>query len=127
MVYLGGKPGRADLVKADVLGELQREAIRADSAVEGNEHLALLRVADALHVTKQTCALRQEKLLMIVGIQGSRQRHHDGAAETAVNMVGHNTFQYRAFEDAIQTPIVGIEVIPSHRIAFAVLLGLYTD
>ena len=46
----GSKASRADLVKADVLGKLQRKSIRADGTVEGDEHLALLGVADALHV-----------------------------------------------------------------------------
>ena len=57
VIYLGGEAGRADLVEADVLVEVEREPIRADGTVEGDEHLPLLGVANALHVANQARAL----------------------------------------------------------------------
>lgn len=39
-----------------------------------------------------------------------------GAAKAAVDVIGHDALKYRALEDAIQTAIVGIEVIPGHRV-----------
>jgi len=48
VVHLCSQAGRADLVKADVLRKLQGKPVGTDGAMESNEHLALLRVADAL-------------------------------------------------------------------------------
>ena len=105
VIDLGRKAGRADLVKTDVLGELKREPIGADGAMEGDEHLALLGVADALHVANQPRALRQEKLLMIVGVVVGGQHDHDRPAETAVDMVGDDAFQHRSLEDPVETAL----------------------
>ena len=102
MVHLGGEAGRAQRVKADVLVEVEREAIRADGAMEGDEHLALLGIADALHRTDQAGALRHEKLLMVVGVVVGRQHDEDRAAESTVDMVGDDAFKYRSLEDAIE-------------------------
>ena len=57
VVNLGGEAGRADRIESDVLVQLQREAVRADRTMEGNEHLSLLGVADALDCPDQPCTL----------------------------------------------------------------------
>ena len=106
VVDLGCEAGRADLVEADVFVEVQRESIRADGAMEGDEHLALLGVADALHGPDQARALRHEKLLMVVGVVVGRQHDEDRAGQTAVDVIGDDTLQYRALKDAIELALV---------------------
>ncbi len=49
MVYFGGEARCAQWIKADVLVEVERESIGADRTMEGDKHLSLLSVADALH------------------------------------------------------------------------------
>ena len=89
--------------------------------VEADEHLALLGVADTLDGTDQPRSLRHKKLLMIVGVIVGGQHDDDRAAETAVDVVGHNTLQYCSLEDAIEPALIGVEVIGGHRVF---LLGL---
>ena len=57
-----------DRVKADVLVQFEREAVRAHGTVEGDEHLPLLGVADALDGPNQPGSLRHEELLVVVRI-----------------------------------------------------------
>jgi hypothetical protein len=116
VVDFGSEAGCADLVKADELRKLQREPVRADCAMEGDEHLALLFAADALHSSKQPRSLGQKKLLVIVGVEVRGQVQHDRASESAIDVVGDDRLQHRALEDPIQAPIVGVEVIRPHRI-----------
>ena len=52
MIDFGSESGRTDLVEANVFGKLERKTIGTDSAVEGDEHLALLSIADTLNVTE---------------------------------------------------------------------------
>ena len=104
MIHLRGEAGCADRVKADVLVKVQREAIRAYGTVEGDEHLALLGIADALDCPDQAGALRHEKLLMVVGVIVGRQHDQDRAAQSAVNVVGDDAFKDRSLEDAIERP-----------------------
>ena len=99
VIDLGGKAGRPDLVEADVLVEVERESIRADGAMEGDEHLALLRVADALHGPNQPRSLRHQELLVVVGVVVGGQHDQDRAAEAAVDVVGDDAFKHRALED----------------------------
>src|ERR1700722_953886 len=73
VVHLRCKSGGPDLVETDVLGKLQRKSIGADGAMKGDEHLALLGIADTLHISKQPGSLRKEKLLVIVGVEVSRE------------------------------------------------------
>ncbi len=61
--------------------------------MEGDEHLALLGVADALHCPDQPRALRHEKLLVVVGVVVGRQHDQDRAAETAVDVVGDDALK----------------------------------
>ena len=39
---------------------------------------------------------------MVVRVEVRRQRNHDGATETAVDVIGDNTLQHCAFKDPIQ-------------------------
>ncbi len=80
VIYFGGKASRADRVEAEVLVEVEREAVRADGAMEGDKHLPLLGVADTLHSSDQARALRHEELLMIVGVVVGRQHDEDRAS-----------------------------------------------
>src|ERR1700757_3096113 len=91
--------------------------------MEGDEHFSLLRVADTLHITKQARPLRQKKLLVVMGVEVGRQRNHNGAAKSTVDVIRDYTLKHSAFEDAIQAAIVGIEVISRHRIASVICLA----
>src|SRR5579883_1822487 len=64
---------------------------------------------------------------MVVGVKVCCQRNHDRAAKPTVDMVGHNTFQYRSLEDAMETAIVAIEVILAHRILLGIGFRRCTD
>ena len=65
----------ADLIEAEVLVEVEGEAVRAYRTVEGHEHLPLLGVSDALNTSDQSRALRHQELLMVVRVVVRRQ--HD--------------------------------------------------
>ena len=123
VVYFGRKAGRADRVKADVLVEVEREPIGAHGTMEGDEHLALLGVADALHGADQARALRHEKLLMVVRVIVGREHDQDRAAEPAVDVVGDDPFKYRALEDAIETALIAIEVVSGHAVGLGSALA----
>ena len=121
VVDLRGEAGRAERVEADVLIEVEREAIWADGAVEGDKHLALLGVADTLDCSDQPGALRHKKLLMVVGVIVGRQHDQDRTSSSPPSIWFVTTpFKDRALEDAIEPSLIGVEVVSSHRIAFAV-------
>ena len=65
VIDFGRKARGPDLIEADVLVEVEGKPVRADGAVEGDEHLPLLGVADALNRSDQSRALRHEKLLVV--------------------------------------------------------------
>ena len=92
--------------------------------MEGNEHLSLLRIADALHRTDQACALGHEKLLMVMRVVVGCEHDQDRAAQPTVDMVGDDPFKYRALEDAIETALIVIEVVSSHRVGLGNSFGL---
>ena len=57
VVNLGGEPSGADLVEARVLVNVEREAVRADRAMEDDHQLVLLLIADSLHLADQSRTL----------------------------------------------------------------------
>src|SRR5579875_1785436 len=66
VVDLGGESGGADLIEANVLVEVDGKPVRADGAVEGHEHFALLRIADALYCADHPRSLRHQKMLVVM-------------------------------------------------------------
>ena len=76
-----------DLVEAEVLVEVEGEAVGAYCPVEGHEHLPLLGVPNALHTSNQSRALRHQELLMIVRVIIGRQHDEDRARKTSINMI----------------------------------------
>ncbi len=124
MIDFRGEAGRAERVEADVLVEVEREAIRADGTMEGDEHLPLLGVADALDGPDQAGPLRHEKLLMVVRVVVGRQHDEDWAAQTTVDVVGDDTFKDRSLKDPIEPALIGVEVVGGHRVRFAIGLRL---
>ena len=101
VIDLGGKARRAQWIKADVLVEIEREAVRANGAMEGDKHLPLLGVAHALHRADQSRTLRHKELLVIVRVVVGRQHDQDRPAESAVDMVGDDAFEDRSLEDPV--------------------------
>jgi hypothetical protein len=116
VVNLSSKAGRTERIKADVLVQLQREPIRADGTVEGDEHLPLLGVADALDCPYQSRTLRHKELLVVVGVVVGREHYEDRTGQPAVNMVGDNTLQYCSLKHPIELALVGVEVVGGHRV-----------
>ena len=110
MTDFGGKAGRPYLVEADIFVEVERESIRANSAMKGDEHLALLRIADALYGPDQPRTLRHQEFLMVVGVVVGRKHDQNGPAETAIDVVRHDTFENRSLEDAVEATLILVEV-----------------
>lgn len=66
VVCFGRKSGRTQRVEAYVLIKVERKAIGTHGTMEGDKHLSLLCIADALHGPNQASALGHEKLLVVV-------------------------------------------------------------
>jgi hypothetical protein len=88
VIDFGGETSCADLVEAKVLIEIERKPVWAYSTMERDEHLPLLGVTNALHTTNQPCALRHEKLPVIVGVVIRRQHDEDWASQTPIDVIG---------------------------------------
>ena len=122
VIHFGGEAGGSDLVQTNVFVKVQRETIGANGAMERDEHFSLLGITDTLDSADQSRALRHQKLLVIVGVIIRGQHDENRAAETAVDMVGHNTLKDGSLKDAVEAALILIEAVRGHRIG--VVAGL---
>ncbi len=92
--------------------------------MERDEHLALLGVAHALNRADKTRSLRHEQLLVVMRVIIGREHDHDRPTETTVDVVGNDAFKNRALEDPVETALILIEVIRTHRVCLGCGLRL---
>src|SRR6266568_5612743 len=124
VIDLRGESCCAQWIETDVLVEVERKTIWAYCAVEGDEHLALLSVAHALHGADKPRTLRHQELLVVMRVIIGREHDQDRPAEPAVNVVGNNTLKNRALEDPVETALILVEVIRTHRVCLGCSLRL---
>ena len=84
--------------------------------MKGDEHLALLGIANTLDCPNQACTLWHQELLVVVRVVVGGEHDKDRSAQSAVNVVGDDAFQHCSFEHPKQAPLVLIEVIGEHRV-----------
>jgi len=124
VVNLGCEAGCSYGFKANVLIQLKRETIRTDSTMEGDEHLPLLGVPDTLDCPDQPCPLWHQELLMIVGVVVRGEHDEDRPGQAAIDVICDDTLKNRAFEHPIESALIAIEVVRSHRLRLCCGLGL---
>jgi hypothetical protein len=113
IVYLVLQPFLPNLVETVELVEVNRVAVRHNHAVEGDGHTALLsesRHTDLLGLPQHDRSVRDKDMLVVVRVDGIRDKHLDRANGIAVQTIHQNRIQRHAFIDDVRLARCGVDV-----------------